>query len=37
MKDKKPPMSNARMSGMVATVVLVLMFIFLGLFVWIGS
>jgi hypothetical protein len=30
-------MSDARISGMVATVVLVVMFLFVGLFVWLGS
>ena len=33
----KPPMSDARIGGMVATVVLILMFIFVGVFVWMGS
>ena len=33
----KPPKSNARISGMVATVALVLMFLFVALFVWMGS
>jgi hypothetical protein len=30
-------MSDARISGMVATVVLIVMFLFVGLFVWLGS
>lgn len=30
-------MSDARISGMVATVVLILMFIFVAVFVWMGS
>lgn len=33
----KPPKSDARIGGMVATVVLILMFIFVAVFVWIGS
>ena len=33
----KKPKSDARMSGMVATVALVVMFALLGLFVWMGS
>ena len=36
MKDKKP-MSDARISGMVATVALLVMFAFVGLIVWVGS
>ena len=35
--DRKPPKSDARIGGMVATVVLILLFIFVGVFVWIGS
>ncbi len=37
--DPKPkrPKSDARIGGMVATVVLILMFIFVGVFVWMGS
>lgn len=35
--NDKPPMSNARISGIVATVVLVAMFVFVGVFVWMGS
>ena len=31
------PMSDARIGGMVATVVLILLFIFVGVFVWMGS
>ena len=33
----KPPKSDARIGGIVATVVLVVMFALLGLFVWMGS
>jgi len=33
----KRPMSDARISGMVATVVLLVMFALVGLFVWMGS
>ena len=36
-KPPKKPMSDARIGGMVATVVLILMFIFVGVFVWMGS
>ena len=36
VKDKKP-MSEARISGMVATVVLVVMFGLVALIVWVGS
>ena len=35
--SKKPKWSDARMSGMVATVVLVLLALFVGVFVWIGA
>ena len=35
--NTKPPKSDARIGGMVATVVLILMFIFVGVFVWMGS
>jgi hypothetical protein len=37
--DRKPksPMSDARISGMVATAVLVLMFAFVGGFVWLAG
>ena len=33
----KPKMSNARISGMVATVTLVLIFAFTALFVWLSA
>ena len=33
----KRPMSDARIGGMVAAVVLVAMFAFVGVFVWMGS
>ena len=33
----KRPMSDARISGMVATVALVVMFAMVGLLVWMGS
>ncbi len=33
----KRPMSDARIGGIVATVVLVAMFAFVGLFIWMGS
>lgn len=33
----KPPKSDARIGGMVATFVLIFLFIFVGLFVWIGG
>ena len=36
-RPPKKPISDARIGGMVATVVLILMFIFVGLFVWMGS
>jgi hypothetical protein len=36
-RPPKKPMSNARISGMVATVALILMFAFVAVFVWIGS
>lgn len=36
-KTPKKPMSDARIGGMVATVVLILLFIFVGIFVWMGS
>jgi hypothetical protein len=36
-KNPKKPMSDARIGGMVATVVLILMFVFVGVFVWMGS
>jgi len=37
--DPKPkrPMSEARISGMVATVVLVLLFFFVGWFIWLAG
>ena len=37
--DRKPkrPMSEARISGMVATVVLVLIFAFVGWFIWLAG
>jgi hypothetical protein len=35
--DRKPPKSDARIGGMVATVVLILMFVFVGVFIWMGS
>jgi hypothetical protein len=34
---KKPPMSEARVSGMVATVALVFMFVFTAVFVWMAG
>ena len=34
---EKPPMSKARISGLVATVALVVMFALVGLLVWMGS
>lgn len=34
---EKPPMSDAKISGMVATVALIVMFALVGLFVWMGS
>ena len=36
-KPHKKPLSDARIGGMVATVVLILMFIFVAVFVWMGS
>jgi hypothetical protein len=33
----KPPKSDARIGGMVATVVLVLLAVFVSVFVWMGS
>ena len=36
-RPPKKPMSDARIGGMVATVVLILLFAFVGLFVWMGS
>ena len=36
-KTPQPPTSDARIGGMVATVVLILLFIFVGVFVWVGS
>ncbi len=33
----KPPKSDARISGMVATVALLVMFALVGWFVWMGS
>ena len=36
-RPPKTPMSDARIGGMVATVVLILLFIFVGVFVWMGS
>jgi hypothetical protein len=33
----KPPKSDARIGGMVATVVLVLLAVFVGVFVWMGT
>jgi hypothetical protein len=36
VNDKRPK-SDARISGMVATVALIVMFAFLGLFIWMGS
>ena len=35
--NDKPPKSDARIGGMVATVVLILMFVFVAVFVWMGS
>ena len=35
--NDKPPKSDARIGGMVATVVLILLFIFVGVFVWVAS
>ena len=36
-RPPKKPMSDARIGGVVATVVLILMFIFVAVFVWMGS
>ena len=36
-RPPKKPMSDARIGGMVATVVRVFLAVFVGLFVWIGS
>ena len=36
-RPPKKPKSDARIGGMAATVVLILMFIFVGVFVWMGS
>ena len=36
-RKPKPPKSDARISGMVATAVLVAIFAFVGWFVWIAS
>ena len=36
-RPPKKPMPDARIGGMVATVVLVFLAVFVGLFVWIGS
>ena len=36
-RKPRPPMSNARISGMVATGVLVALFVFVGWFVWLAS
>jgi hypothetical protein len=35
--DRKPPKSDARIGGMVAAVVLVLLAVFVVVFVWMGS
>ena len=35
--NDKPPKSDARIGGMVATVVLILLFAFVGVFVWMSS
>ncbi len=36
-RPPKKPMSDARIGGMVATVVLILLAVFVGVFVWMGS
>ena len=36
-KPQRPPKSNARISGMVATVALLVMFALLGVVIWIGG
>ena len=36
-RPPKKPMSDARIGGMVATVVLIFLAVFVGLFVWMGS
>jgi hypothetical protein len=36
VSDKRPK-SDARISGMVATVALIVMFALIGLFIWVGS
>ena len=36
-RPPKKPISDARIGGMVATVVLILMFAFVGVFVWMSS